>query len=416
MPTWNELEIRFSQLAQEMLGARVDGFWRSNEEVWRVAGYSDSNAKKRFEAIALMAGKKLSEVLEAGNDINDEILAENDPIVRWYKGIWKISGNFKRFPTAREEDKNGNVVGYIYGGNILNIVDASATFCLELAAQYPEEHPEEREPPESSPQDSRFKRLTDKYAIPIVKTIIGGLIVGIILIFIRPWFIEKPNINVKVSLLAYERAFTITDKEKIYYWEMRNLATNCSLWRHSVPLPRNRAETPKPEARMFIKILLENLTSTQISNLRLVVRVPQIQSLTLSCTPNVEATIEEQSSYNEMNRVNILKVSSLAPKTDAILTLEKKLAPELYNKRINISFPLMTSDQFSKPNPEVIHFNALEMVQRENEIITGERTFGNEKLEFRLLRPDEPDISDDQVSYKRMSPAKKCPEGTGGNW
>jgi len=90
MPTWSELEVRYSQLSQEMLGARVDGYWGSGGEDWRVAACSDPNVRKRFEALALMSGKKLSEVLQSGHDINDEIFNENDPVVRWYKGIWKI--------------------------------------------------------------------------------------------------------------------------------------------------------------------------------------------------------------------------------------------------------------------------------------------------------------------------------------
>jgi len=56
------------------------------------------------------------------------------------------------------------------------------------------------------------------------------------------------------------------------------------------------------------------------------------------------------------------------------------------------------------------------MVKHESDLFAGERTFADEKVEYRLLCPNEPDIEDDKVAYKPLPPAKICPEGTGGNW
>jgi hypothetical protein len=46
-------------------------------------------------------------------------------------------------------------------------------------------------------------------------------------------------------------------------------------------------------------------------------------------------------------------------------------------------------------------------------IFTGERTFGDEKIEGRILSPWEPSIVEE---YEPLPTAQKCREGTGGNW
>jgi len=244
--------------------------------------------------------------------------------------------NFNGYPPASELDENGNVIGHIYGGSIPNIAEASATFCLELAARYPEEYQKHTESSETIFQTSDRQSISEKYR----NKIITGVVIGVILliigsvykIYIEPLVPKpKPNVPVKVklSLLEHERAFTLTEKEKIYYWQMRNLATQCNLWNVWVKLPRNRAVTPEPEARIFIKILLENVSSDSISNLRIGVRLSPIKNPTLSHTPNIEANILSEFPSRKTKGTTTIKVNSLQPKGDAILTLEAKITPEL---------------------------------------------------------------------------------------
>jgi hypothetical protein len=47
---------------------------------------------------------------------------------------------------------------------------------------------------------------------------------------------------------------------------------------------------------------------------------------------------------------------------------------------------------------------------------TGDETFANERIEFTMLRPDEPNLKDDTVSYQPLSNARECPDGTAGDW
>lgn len=54
------------------------------------------------------------------------------------------------------------------------------------------------------------------------------------------------------------------------------------------------------------------------------------------------------------------------------------------------------------------------MVKRETKLRTGERAFAVEKMLFRILGPQEPDIV--QVEYDPLPAAQKYATATGGNW
>jgi len=135
MKTWHDLEKAFKEMVPSMQGARADGQWGYSGEYWRVAASISKNVRKRFEALASIAGEKLLEQLNLSKEPDKELIAEKDPIARWYKGIWKISNNFESDFPGRDMDDNGNVVGYSYSGRIYDVAEASATFCLELAAR-----------------------------------------------------------------------------------------------------------------------------------------------------------------------------------------------------------------------------------------------------------------------------------------
>jgi hypothetical protein len=179
MPTWRELEAEFRDLRAVLRYSRIDAQWGTSGEYWRLAGSNDSNARRRFEALAYTAGEKLSETLKSSPGSHQEVLFESDPIRRWYKGIWKIGDNFEYAFTAQELDDNGKVVGHIYTGSIEDPAEASSVFCLELAARFPER---EHDP---SDQRSFLSVFWEKYGTPItigvIATVLGGLILAVLL-------------------------------------------------------------------------------------------------------------------------------------------------------------------------------------------------------------------------------------------
>jgi hypothetical protein len=141
----------------------------------------------------------------------------------------------------------------------------------------------------------------------------------------------------------------------------------------------------------------------------------------LSATPNVQAVAAWDSTSNDALETYVVSVASMAPNSSAVLSLQTAiddgLRNLLYGKdgRGSAAVPFLAADQFATLRPRVVHFDAMELVQRETELRTGERTFADEKISFRMLRADEPNL-DEQTSYQRLRPSSECPKGTGGRW
>ena len=182
MPTWKELEAEFREMQETLRFSRLETHWGSSGEYWRLAGSLDSNAKKRFEALAYIAGEKLNETLERSAEGYQEVLSESDPARRWYKGIWKISGNFEYAFPAQELDENGKVVGHIFTGSINRPAEASSVFCLELAAHYPKREHEDSSKTAAISQQSPLRTFWERYGshiiIGVIVTVLGGLILA----------------------------------------------------------------------------------------------------------------------------------------------------------------------------------------------------------------------------------------------
>jgi hypothetical protein len=83
---------------------------------------------------------------------------------------------------------------------------------------------------------------------------------------------------------------------------------------------------------------------------------------------------------------------------------------------VTIQVPYLSADQFGTFPLKVSRLNAMKILNRESVLRTGDETFANEKIEFTMLRPDEPDLKDEAVSYQPLSKARDCPEGTAGDW
>ena len=235
-------------------------------------------------------------------------------------------------------------------------------------------------------------------------------------------WLNRPDIKLGASIYVYEKAFILHNQTKTYYKELRNLATNCRIYRFKVgPLARGRAEIPEPGAWILLKLRLENISSVSLTNLRVGIRAFSRTRLdTLSCTPNIEASMSKEFNTNEALGTYVVVIESLSSDDKAIVTLkgpiDKKTYIAITSKQIKIVFPFIVSDQFKAFNLKNIKFNASEMLKQECKIFTGKRLLFYEKVEYRLLRPEEPNIIEEEIHYDPLPPAKKCPEGTGGNW
>ena len=184
MTSWMEIEKQFRELETALQYSRVDGQWGDAGEYWRIAGTDDPYSRKRFEAVARIAGEKLRSVLEKSKDTREDLLLEADPVRLWYKGIWHISKNFKYdFPGSLLDDK-GNTIGRIHAGHIDRIVEASAIFCIELSSSFPDKNIGTAEIIDVAKEHGKFKIFWNKYGVGIVVGVIGTVLGGIILAII----------------------------------------------------------------------------------------------------------------------------------------------------------------------------------------------------------------------------------------
>ena len=132
MLSWKELEEEFFKLKDALQSSRIDVQWGDSGEYWRIAGGMHKTVTQRFKQLACIAGEKLLEVDQVKN--YKEIINENDPEIRWYKGIKNLFDNsfeFKFCGTMRDK-KNNNDVGSIYAGSVYNIAEYSANLCLKM--------------------------------------------------------------------------------------------------------------------------------------------------------------------------------------------------------------------------------------------------------------------------------------------
>jgi hypothetical protein len=257
------------------------------------------------------------------------------------------------------------------------------------------------------------------------KVIIVGFSASLVLFLIPlvvSWFKPTP-IHVGVAFYTYERAFALEGNTKAYFYENRNLVSDCSLRRIEQTLPKGRAKTPDPQSWVLIKFLLENVTDQRISNLRLAIRSPLLRpTTTLFATSNLEATGAWDTTAKDAPHSYVISIPALESMTSAVISvktpIDETLRQFIYTDRgrMTIQVPYWSADQFGTYPLKVSRLNAMKILNRESVLRAGDEMFANEKIEFTMLRPDEPDLKDETVSYQLLSKAHACPEGTAGDW
>ena len=236
------------------------------------------------------------------------------------------------------------------------------------------------------------------------------------------WFKPTP-IHVGVAFYTYERAFLLEGNTKAYFYENRNLVSDCSLRRIEQTLPKGRAKTPDPQSWVLIKFLLENVTDQRFTNLRMDIRSPLLRpTTTLFATSNVEATGTLEATANDGLHRYAISIQAIAPMTSVVISvktpIDETLRQFIYTDhgRMTIQVHFLSADQFGTFPLKVSRLNAMKILIRESVLRTGDETFANETIEVTMLRHDEPDLKDENVSYTLLSKAHVCPEGTAGDW
>ena len=257
------------------------------------------------------------------------------------------------------------------------------------------------------------------------KLIIVGFSSSLVL-FLVPlvvsWFKPTP-IHVGVAFYTYERAFVLDGDTKTYFYENRNLVSDCRLRRIEQTLPKGRARTPDPQSWVLIKFLIENVMDQRITNLRMAIRSPLLRpTTTLFATSNLEATGEWDSTVKDAPGSYVISIPTIESVNSAVISLktpiDETLRQFIYTDRgrMTVQVTSLLADQFGTFPLKIARLNAMKILNRESVLRTGDETFANEKIEFTLLRPDEPALKDEAVSYQLLSNARDCPDGTAGDW
>ena len=257
------------------------------------------------------------------------------------------------------------------------------------------------------------------------KVIIVGLSSSLVL-FLVPltvsWLMPTP-IHVGVALYVYERAFTLEGDTKTYFYEKRNLVSECSLRRVEQTLPKGRARTPPPQSWVLSKFLLENVSGQSITNFRMGIRSPLFHpSTTVVTTQDIEASGTLDRSMPDNPPTYVIAIPVIADMASSVLILktpiDEKVRQFLYvdHGRVTIQVPFLSADQFGTFPLKISRLNAMKILNRESVLRTGDETFADEKIEFEMLRSDEPDLHDEDLSYRLLPKARVCPEGTAGDW
>lgn len=257
------------------------------------------------------------------------------------------------------------------------------------------------------------------------KVVIVGFLAALVL-FLVPvvvsWFKPTP-IRVGVAFYTYERAFLLEGNSKTYFYETRNLVSDCRLRRIEQTMPKGRAKTPVSQSWVLSKLFLENVSDQSLTNLRMDIRSPLLQpTTTLFATSNVDATGKLEETSTDARHTYVISIQALAPLASAVVSLKTPIDETLRqfvygdHGRVTVQVPYLSADQFATFPLKVSRMNAMKILNRESVLRTGDETFANEKIEFTMLRSDEPDLKDEDVSYQLLPKARVCPEGTAGVW
>src|SRR5258705_7412302 len=166
------------------------------------------------------------------------------------------------------------------------------------------------------------------------------------------WF-KPPPVHVGVAFYIYERAFLLEGNTKTYFYEKRNLVSECSLRRIEQTLPKGRAKTPTPQSWVLSKFLLENVSGQDITNFRIGVRSPLLHpSTTVVTTRDIEATGTLDATAQDAPPTYVIAVPVIAASAASVLILktpiDEKVRRFLYvdRGRVTIQVPFLSADQF----------------------------------------------------------------------
>jgi hypothetical protein len=235
------------------------------------------------------------------------------------------------------------------------------------------------------------------------------------------WF-RPTMVQVGVSFYTYERGVQAQGMNTLYFFERRNLVSDCSIRREEQSVPSGQAKASDPQSWVLIKLLLENVSDRNITSLRVGMRSPAINQTTLLLTaPSLIATGNKEAPP-DVKPLYVISIETLPAESSVVVTLKTPIDDYLrdfiYVKRrpVTIQIPYVSADQFRQYPPIVSRTNAVKMLNREGVLRTQDDGFAEEKLFVTMLSADESNREEEEISYQILPRAKACSEAEAGVW
>jgi len=248
-----------------------------------------------------------------------------------------------------------------------------------------------------------------------------SLLVVAIIWFIT-WFKPNPDVHVSAALYTYERGFILEGTTKTTLSHMRNLLSNCTLWRFPPMVPKKSVKVTDLHSWVLSKYLLENVSDQGITNLRMGVVSPLLNQFTvLSASPSVEAKGTVESRSQDVLPKYVIAIAALAPHASVMLSLQTPINDTmrhaLYDEPHTFRIPaaFLSADQLWNVHPTVTRISDSTMVKLEKELRTGDRGISvAEQIESWILDPSDPALLEEDLSYRLLPTEPICQENVGG--
>ncbi len=256
------------------------------------------------------------------------------------------------------------------------------------------------------------------------KVAILGLIaafVPFVLPTVVAWF-RPTMIHVGVSFYTYERGIQPQGMNTLYFFERRNLVSDCSIRREEQSIPKGRAKTLDPESWVLIKLLLENVSNRDLTNLRVGVRSPAINQATQLTAAPILVVTGNKEAPPDVKPLYVISIATLPAESSVVVTLKTPIDDNLrdfvYVKRrpVTIQVPYVSAEQFREYPPIVSRTNAVKMLNREGVLRSRNDGFSDETLQVMMLSSNEPTREDGEIPYHPLPRAKVCSEADAGAW
>ena len=253
-----------------------------------------------------------------------------------------------------------------------------------------------------------------------VVALLSLFVVAIVWLIIR--FTPHPDVQVRVSLYAYERGFIVEGTTKTTLSQMQDLVSNCTLWEFPPTRQKHQSRTIDLHSWVLSKVLLENASDQNLTNVHIgvVSRLHNISTI-LAATPTVETTGRLESTSQDGLHKYVISIAALAPHASVILSLQTpmndNLRRVLSQEHITVRLPavFLSADQVWNFHPTVTPEKASTMLKTETEMRTGEKGAAvTEKVEKEILESSDRDLFAKDLSDRLLPVAPPCQKGTEG--